>query len=787
MISPWLKLLPLVGLLIQSSVQEDSEQDVIDYVWPLIGTAGGGNVFPGATLPFGMAKAVADTSSHSQGGFGSDVSTIIGFSHTHESGTGGAPGLGSFPFLPVPGCPEDDVTQCQFDQEARAAPIISDSFEAKPGYFAVTLESDIHAEVTVTSHTALYGFTFPNKPVNESLPVSPLILFESEDLGGTRYESTIEVTEDDVFKVYGSFTASFGTGQFAAYMCADFQGAPVRDSGVWQQNVPSTEKTLSVSTSKISAGGWIRFDQPEGGEILLRVGLSYLSADQACVNAQNEVPDFDFDKVVQDAKDAWREKLDVVKIEPGGASETLVRTFWSGIYRTMVGPQNYTGENPLWTSDEPYYDSFYCIWDTFRTSHPLLTILDPDTQAEAVRALIDIWRHTGYLPDCRMSFCKGWTQGGSNADVLLADSFIKNITKGIDWEDGYKAVVNDAEVEAWWWDIEGRGHVEYWKTIGYVPRGVSSTKGQGILTRSVSRSVEYAYDDFAIAQMAKGLGYTDDYTKYIGRSGNWANLLKKNQTSSIAGEDTGFVGFLQPRLRDGTWYAQDPIQCSPLLGFHDCYLTRLGGETYEASLWLYTFYVPGDTASLISVLGGDEEFVKRLDFLHESGLLYIGNEPAFLTLFQYHYARRPGLSAVRARQYIPSQFNDTLSGLPGNDDNGAMASFTVFIMMGLFPNAGQDVYFITPPFFESISIKNKITGKTATIRNANFDPEGEKIFIQSATLNGEPYTRNWLQHSFFLEGGVLELVLGSKESEWGTRPDDVPPSLGPFNGTVALP
>lgn len=204
-------------------------------------------------------------------------------------------------------------------------------------------------------------------------------------------------------------------------------------------------------------------------------------------------------------------------------------------------------------------------------------------------------------------------------------------------------------------------------------------------------------------------------------------------------------------------------------------------------MWLYTFFVPGDTASLISVLGGNEQFVKRLDYLHESGILYIGNEPSFLTIFQYHYAGRPGLSAARARTYIPSQFNDTLTGLPGNDDSGAMGSFVALIMMGIFPNAGQDVYFITPPYFESISITSKITGNTATIKNLNFDPEGKNIFIQEARLDGKPYNRNWLQHSFFLEGGILELVLGDTESEWGTHVEDVPPSLGVFNGSVPLP
>lgn len=298
--------------------------------------------------------------------------------------------------------------------------------------------------------------------------------------------------------------------------------------------------------------------------------------------------------------------------------------------------------------------------------------------------------------------------------------------------------------------------------------------------------MEYAYNDFVIAILARELGQTDDYQKYLERSGNWRNMYKADQRSSVNGVDTGFEGFLQPRYMNGSWGYQDPIYCSPLMSFTGCYLNPSGGETYEGPVWLYTFFAPGDMAGLITTLGGQESFVERLNWLHESTILYVGDEQAFLMLFLYHYAGRPALSSKRAHQYIPSLFNDALGGIPGNDDSGAMGSFEALVMMGFFPNAGQDVYFIIPPFFESVSIKNGQSGNTATIRNINFDPAHVNIYIQSATLNGVPYTKNWLKHSFFLEGGVLELTLGPEESAWGTKPEDGPPSLGqPSNETVA--
>lgn len=261
-------------------------------------------------------------------------------------------------------------------------------------------------------------------------------------------------------------------------------------------------------------------------------------------------------------------------------------------------------------------------------------------------------------------------------------------------------------------------------------------------------------------------------------------MFKSDQKSSINGTDTGFTGFLQPKFLNHTWGFQDPIFCSPLLNFTSCYLNPDGHETYEGSSWLYTFYAaPGDMGALVPTLGGPATFTRRLEYFHDSGLLYIGDEQAFIMVYLYHYAGRPGLSSKRAHSYIPSQFNTTVAGIPGNDDSGAMGSFAALTMMGVFPNAGQDVYFITPPFFKEVNITNGLTGNTATIRNINFDSAYQNIYVQSATLNGEKYTKNWLKHSFFLDGGVLELTLGKNESTWGTRTEDLPPSLTPYGGS----
>lgn len=349
---------------------------------------------------------------------------------------------------------------------------------------------------------------------------------------------------------------------------------------------------------------------------------------------------------------------------------------------------------------------------------------------------------------------------------------------------GYEAVVKDAEVEPFDWSSNGRGGLDSWKALGYIPVQDFDYKGFGTMTRSVSRTLEYSYNDFVIAQMAQLRNNTADTEKYLETSENWKNLYKSDQTSNFAsGADTGYVGFFQPKFLNSTWDFQDPLWCSNIDNAGTvCSLQNTAHETFESSIWEYGFFVPHNQGDLISLYGGPTQFVERLDFLHDSNITYIGNEPAFLTVFQYHYAGRPALSAKRAHFYIPRFFDTTPEGLPGNDDSGAMGSFVAFSMMGLFPNPGQDVYLIIPPFFESVNITHPQTGNTATVRNVNFDPTYEAIYIQSATLDGEPYTKNWIDHSFFTEGKELVLTLGQNESSWGTAVQDLPPSIGEYTG-----
>ncbi len=313
-----------------------------------------------------MAKAVADTDSWGENaaGFVSDTGKLTGFSHMHDSGTGGNPSMGNFPIFVHPGCPGDDFAKCEFTPFRRSVPRQYDTAQASPGYFAIGLNNSVFAEMTVTQHAALYKFSFPDEDVlwsdTGAVPYSPLVLVDLVDLGNSRRSGGLQVyPETGRIIGDGVYTPSFGVGEYSAFFCADFRGAKIRKTGTFLSTQAMEEpKYLNsvgsgFSNPTGSAGGWIHFERPPKNRIEARVGVSFLSTDKACENAEAEIPDWGFDKTVRAAEDAWREKLSVIEVDATGVSDELQTTFWSGLYRTLLSPQNYTGENQKWTSDEP--------------------------------------------------------------------------------------------------------------------------------------------------------------------------------------------------------------------------------------------------------------------------------------------------------------------------------------------------------------------------------------------------------------------------------------------------
>src|SRR5581483_1966936 len=433
---------------------------------------------------------------------------------------------------------------------------------------------------------------------------------------------------------------------------------PAVSSGTWLNDQRQNGSNSVHANAASNAGAWLSFHASGGRPALMKIAISFLSVEQARKNLLAEIPGFDFEAVHADAVTVWNKVLS--KIELKGETPQEAQLFYTALYHAMLMPTDRTGENPLWNSSEPYYDDYYAIWDTFRTSGPLLTLIAPERETQIVRALVDLYRHEGSLPDARSGNYNGRTQGGSNAEFLLTDAFVKGL-KGIDWHTALVAEIHDAEVSPADHYKEGRGGLDDWHNLGYV-----SVEGSD---RAGSVDMEYAANDYEIALLAEGLGDTASYNKYRARSANWKNLWDANFT------DDEFTGFIHPRHRDGSWL-------TPFTAMDVC---TWGGNTfYEGNSWTYSFFVPQDVASLVQTMGGPETFVRRLDaFFDVPGRYDVGNEPGFLAPYLYIWAGRPDKTDEHVRAIIAKSYHAGMSGLPGNDDSGAMSSWYAFGQIGI--------------------------------------------------------------------------------------------------------
>ena len=435
-----------------------------------------------------------------------------------------------------------------------------------------------------------------------------------------------------------------------------------------------------------------------------------------------------------------------------------MRQIYTAVYHTMLMPVDRTHENPLWQSGEPYYDDYYAVWDTFRTSAPLLTLIAPERERDLVRSLLDIYRHEGYMPDARSGNVTGRTQGGSNTDVMVADAFVKHLP-GIDYKLALQAMLKNAEVQPEDTQKEGRGGVADYNKLGYV-----TTADE----RAGSRTVEYANDDFSIAEVACGLGEHEIAEKYLARSHNFENLW---DPKLVEGADVnerakrsvpGFSGFIRPRNADGSWAAPNTITRGSWWTFF-----------YEGDEWTYSLYAPHDTRRIVELAGGPAEFTRRLDYIFTHGHYDVANEPGFMLPMLYLWSGHPDRTADVLRLTLEKYFADTRAGIPGNDDSGAMSSWLIFNTLGLYPVAGQDVYLIGSP---SVAESTLAVGHGRQLRiiARGAGADGLNRYIQSATLNGKVWDKAWFRHADIVNGGELVLQMGSAPSRWGT--DISPPS-----------
>lgn len=708
-----------------------AQTGVTRHVDPFGGIDNGGDTIPGPSLPFGMVKPGPDTGANQEDSGWGPKGPINGFSQTHVSGTGGGASSGNILLQPTTGEPQASHFESDRDQERGSL-----------GFYGVRLiRYGIDAELTTAARASFYRFTYPKAQEANILFDAGHCLSSGEEWGESQNVTSSSIHVISPTEVSGSSSVRGGWNKqpvpYTVYFYA-ITDTPASSWGTWRDGKMQPGNTIEAPGDRNLAGAWLSFKTSYKQQVNVKVGISYVSLEQAKQNVLKEIPGFNFEQVHEAAVHAWEEALGRVQIE--GATPEQLQLFYTALYHSMLMPVNRTGENPLWRSDEPYYDDFYTIWDTFRATNPLITLLDEKREVEIVRSLVDMYRHEGWIPDGRQGNYNGRVQGGSNGDMVLADAYVKGL-KGIDWQTAYGALVTDAEKTPEDQFKEGRGGLEDWHKLGYL-----TVEG---VDRPGSKHMEYAANDFAVATVARGLGKSADYEKYLKRSENWKNLWDADF------EDKGFKGFIRPRHRDGSWLS--PFGATDSGTFY-------GNTFYEGDTWTYSLYVPQDVQGLIEKSGGKEHFVARLDAFF-NGRFDVTNEPGFLAPYLYIWAGHPEKTAERVREVLTKNFHPGRAGLPGNDDSGAMSSWYAFSAMGIFPNAGQDVYLIGSPIYRRTTITMG-NGRTFTIEADNTSADNK--YVVAANLNGKPLNQAWFRHTDISDGGKLVLTMSSQPGGWPT-------------------
>lgn len=730
-----------------------AQRPALSDVDPLVGSLNGGNTTPGAQVPFGFISFGPDTASTDFKGFTNGynpAADMTGFSYTHESGTGGESKYGNFRVTPTVGTASPRNLIFPWRDE-----------KAEPGYYAVTIgrpAQQVRTELTATRLVGYSRYTFPaNSRANLLLDVSSRIRMRG---GNSAVPSTPQSATDGAVTItdprhaegFIRITGGWNPNPYTLYFATEFTRDAV-ESGTWDQDriypgrvqasgVDQTPRTMESYRNQL--GAYFTFETARDAVVEMRLAVSFVSIAQAEQNlaADNSL---NFDDVRRRASGQWVDVL--AKIDIAGGTSKQRSIFYTALYRSHVMPHDLTGENVWWQSDTPHYEDFYTLWDTFRTLHPLFTLIEPQRQSAMAQSLLDTYIHTGWLPDARIAGANGMTQGGSNGDVLLADALVKRLP-GIDPRLAYEAVRKDAEVgatpERSWY--EGR-QLDDWKRLGYMPL---------INQRSASRTLEYAADDYSVATIAHLLDKENDAQHFLATSANWKNLWDAK------------LRCIHPRYADGTFL--ENFECDHL--YPDSLLLWWDAPFYEGSSTQYSTYTPQDFYALIDLLGGKDAATGWFDRLFDQHLYTQGNEPDLLAPYTYIYMGRQDRTAERVRAILAHEYNTGRAGLPGNDDAGTMSSWYIWSSIGLYPLAGQPIYFIGSPIFSTITIHLE-GGKTFLVRATNTSASAK--YIQSAELNGKPLHRAWLTHAELVAGGRLMLHMGSAPAHWDTElpPDGV--------------
>lgn len=741
-----------------------------DYVNPFIGTGGEGHTYPGATVPFGMVQLSPETDAPPfRGGFRwcagyqyGDTS-ILGFAHTHFSGTGHSD-MGDVLLMPTTG-------QLQLDPGTKENPDVGyrsrfshDQETASPGYYSVVLKDyNIKAELTATNRVGVHKYTFPQ---SDSAHVILDLVSSIYNYDGKVLLSQLRVENDSTVTGFRQ-TKGWAANRYI-YFAIQFS-KPFESYGVvneTEEQYRGFGKTGKLLENYPDVGGrklkaYFNFKTAAGEVVYVKVGISSVGIDGALKNLRAEVPGWDFERVREAAKREWTKELGKIVVE-GSSREK--ENFYTAAYHTMLAPVTYMDVDGRYRGlDQNIHVArgftnyhIFSLWDTYRAAHPLFTITQPKRDGEMIQSMLAHQQQSVHkiLPVWSFGSNETWTMIGYHAVPVIADAYLKGI-RNFDAPSAFAAMKQSATYAPY-------GGLEHYMKYGYVPIDLEK--------EGASKTLEYAYDDWTIAQMARALGHVDDYKEFSKRAESFRNIYDPA------------TGFMRAKKADGRF--REPF---------DPVYAQYGSDYTEGNAWQYTWYVPQDVQGLINLMGGREKFIAKLDtlfvlkadeekFKHVEDIAGLigqyahGNEPSQHIAYLYNYAGAPWKTQERIHQIMTGLFNNTPDGISGNEDCGQMSAWYIFSSMGFYPVCpGSLEYVIGKPGLKK-AIINLESGKTFTIVANNLSDKN--IYIQSVKLNGRKYERSFVRHEDIVRGGTLVFEMGAEPNKsWGSARENAPYSM----------
>jgi predicted alpha-1,2-mannosidase len=744
-------------LFFLSNAQTD-KKDFTRYVNPFIGSASqqsslSGSVFPGACVPFGMVQLSPDNFDAPEepaSGYDYVQKTIVGFSHTHLNGTG-VGDLYDVLVQPITGTPMWQPGESTKPRSGYRSAFSHETEKASPGYYTVELDDyKVKADLTATQHVGFHRYRYPSTD-------SAYILFDldhSLDKKRTYWVARViaaHLKQVDAYTVEGYRIITGWARMRKVYFVAKFNQPVVAATFVNGKKVFPGADLVNGNAAKAA----FRFNVTKNSTVQMKVALSTTGIADAYRNMSAELPGWDFENTVANAKKIWNDALCVIEAE---GTEAQKQIFYTGLYRNFIQPNNLANADGTYSTTDftvnkaagkTHYSTF-SLWDTYRATHPLYTLTAPAKDAAFINSMLRQYRTYGYLPIWQLWGDENYCMIGNHAIPVIADAMLKGI-KGFDYEEAYKACVASATA-----DHPG-APFSVWNKYKYFPENIQS--------QSVSLTLEVAYDDWCVAQMAKKLGKTKDAEFFMNRS-TWYRNLYDPQTR-----------FFRARNDKGEWITPfNPLQ----------YGGNGGNPFTEGNAWQYFWYVPHDMPGLISLTGGADAFNEKLDSMftlqaHDKdvngnasgfiGQYAHGNEPSHHVAYLYNYSGQPWKTQFYIHKILTTLYDNTVTGLSGNEDCGQMSAWYIFSAMGFYPvNPASGEYAIGSPLLKQTTL-NLANGKTFRISVTN----AGKTYIQSVKLNGKTYTKTFIKHADIVQGGSMELVMGDEPNkQWGVNISDRP-------------